>query len=328
MVLRRAGSRGLGLPSRMLGVGVCGVGDGVGVAFAPFSLSSSAAALVELSVTGHASPSARGAPVFFLHGLLGSATNFRTLQMAAARTRPTFALDLRNHGRSPHAPDASLDALACDVAAAIEKAQPRRSETAATAPGATIVGHSLGGKVAMRLAQLRPDLVGGGVIVIDIAPVAYSGETNAGWKSVQGVVHAAAALNPSLYRTRGEVEAALALHVPEAGVRSFVAQNLVPAADGVYAWRVNFKNIIQSLPLYAGYPEDDVARRNPATALLDAHFIAGELSPYIAPAHAGAIFDLFPKAKTHVVKGAGHWVHADRPQEFWALLAVLLGCAV
>ena len=286
---------------------------------------SSSTSTVELACTPITSPSARGLPVIFLHGLLGSATNFRTVQQATARSRPTFAFDLRNHGRSPHASGATLDALSLDVIASIEKLGISK-----TSGGVTLVGHSLGGKIAMRLSQMRPDLIAS-LVVIDIAPVAYNSDNNVGWKSVQNVVRAASELDPSPFRTRAEVEAALALYVPEPGVRSFVAQNLVPRTNPSegYVWRINFKNIIEALPDYAGWsselPEGVTLSTVAATTSLDTHFIAGELSPYIAPTHETAILHLFPKAKIHVIKGAGHWVHADKPKEFWLLLASLLG---
>ena len=279
----------------------------------------SASPAVELYTSRVSSPSAAGQPpVVFLHGLLGSGTNFRTIALSTSAVRPTVCVDLRNHGRSPHAGSGSLDDLAGDVAALLA------SDAAAGAPQPTLVGHSLGGKVAMRVAQLRPDLLRD-VVIIDIAPVAYTAATNRGWKSVNGVVHAAAALDPSPFRTRAEVEAALARAVPEPGVRSFVAQNLVPRDGGGYAWRCNFPALVAALPQYAAWVH---AAAPPAvaaaTAALDAHFIAGQLSSYILSEHAPAIADIFPRAQMHVVAGAGHWVHAEKPVEFNALLSRIL----
>jgi pimeloyl-ACP methyl ester carboxylesterase len=258
------------------------------------------------------------AAVYFLHGLLGSGTNFRTLALSTSVSRPTVCVDLRNHGRSPHAASGSLDDLAGDVSALLA------ADARAGAPRPTLVGHSLGGKVAMRVAQTRPELLAD-VVVVDIAPVAYAAANNAGWLSVQRVVLAAAALDPTPFRTRADVEAALARAVPEPGVRSFVAQNLVPRAGGGYAWRCNFPALVDALPHYAAWA---FAPTPPAlaaaTAALDAHFIAGALSSYIRPEHAPAIAAIFPRAETHVVAGAGHWVHAEKPAEFGALLSRLL----
>ena len=273
------------------------------------------------------SPPTPSIPVVFLHGLLGSSTNFRTLQLATALTRDTLALDLRNHGRSPHAPGpAPLSTLAADVAATL-------SSACAPAPAARfdVVGHSLGGKVAMALALRHPSLVRR-LIVVDIAPVAYNAASNPGWASVQGVVRAASALQPAGYGTRREVEAALAAAVPEPGVRSFVAQNLVPQPGGGFSWRVGWEGILASLPLYAGWGEAGAAggAGEAAAAAVEpldgasVHFIRGAESSYVLPRHEPAIRALFPSAQLHTIEGAGHWVHADKPAEFGALLAKLL----
>ena len=258
-------------------------------------------------------------PVVFLHGLLGSSTNFRTIQQLIASTgRDALALDLRNHGKSPHVAGASpLASLAGDVAAAVEGA-------CGVGAACDVVGHSLGGKVAMALALLRPGLVRR-LVVMDIAPVAYNAASNPGWASVQGVVRAASALQPGGFATRREVEAALAAAVPEPGVRSFVAQNLVPQEGGGFAWRVGWEGILASLPLYAGWEGLAAApggggSGGPAAA----HFVRGGTSSYVLPKHEPAIRALFPAAEVHTVEGAGHWVHADRPAEFNALLERLL----
>ena len=257
-------------------------------------------------------------PVVFLHGLLGSSTNFRTIQQLVSSTgRDTLALDLRNHGKSPHVAGASpLASLAGDVAAAVEGA-------CGAGAACDVVGHSLGGKVAMALALLRPGLVRR-LVVMDIAPVAYNAASNPGWASVQGVVRAASALQPAGFATRREVEAALAAAVPEPGVRSFVAQNLVPQEGGGFAWRVGWPGILASLPLYAGWEGFAAPARGSGGGPEAVHFVRGSASSYVLPAHEPAIRALFPAAQVHTVEGAGHWVHADKPSEFNALLAGLL----
>ena len=248
-------------------------------------------------------------PVVFLHGLLGSSTNFRTVQQAVARHRPTLAYDLRNHGRSPHTRGAAtLDDLAGDVGAAL-----------AELPGGaryTRVGHSLGGKVAMRLALARPELCHS-LCVVDIAPAAYD-TASEGWRAVQGVVRAASALDPSRHASRGEVDRALAALVPDPGVRSFVAQNLVPLPSGGFAWRLGWESILASMPHFAAWPS-----HAPAAPGLRAHFIRGTASTYISERNEGALRATFPGAQLHSVQ-AGHWVHAENPRDFMAVLRGVL----
>ena len=263
------------------------------------------------------SPALPSPPVLFLHGLLGSATNFRTIQAAIASSgRDTFALDLRNHGASPHSPaPSSLRLLAEDVAATLVA-------QSGLVTRCDVVGHSLGGKVAMALALSHPGLVRR-LIVVDIAPVAYDAASNPGWASVQAVVAGASALQPSGFSTRREVEAALAASVPDPGVRSFVAQNLIPQQGGGFRWRVGWPGILASLPIYAGW--DAALGAEGGGAVEAAHFIRGALSRYVLPHHEPTIRAHFPRAQVHTVEGAGHWVHADKPKEFLELLKALLG---
>jgi esterase len=259
-------------------------------------------------------PVASPTPVVFLHGLLGSSTNFRTIQQATSKHRPTLAFDMRNHGRSPHTRGpCTLDDMAGDIAAAL---QALSSGVHASPTGYSLVGHSLGGKVAMRLALLHPHLVQS-LCVVDIAPTPYDTATE-GWKAVQGVVHAAASLDPTRFASRQEVDRALSALVPDPGVRSFVAQNLVPREGGGFTWRLGWECILASMGNFAAWPSHP-----PARAGLDVHFIRGTRSTYITQAHMGAISATFPGAAVHGVE-AGHWVHAENPAGFWGVLAKVL----
>ena len=289
-------------------------------------------------------------PLLFVHGLLGSATNFRAVQTRAARCgRATRAVDLREHGASPHsargaAPGTLLD-HARDVAAALE-AQLGRGRAV------DVVGHSLGGKVAMVLALTRPALVRRAVIV-DIAPVAYGGGGGGGggddgaassaWRDVAGVVSAAHALDASQFRSRQAVEARLGESVADAGVRAFVCQNLLAQPDGTYRWRHNGAALLASLPHFASFPDAGALRAEREAAAAAAvpggaaagassapegatvHFVSGERSGYVRERHHARIRELFPAAVIEPpIAGAGHWVHADKPAEFWRALARIL----
>ena len=256
-------------------------------------------------------------PVVFLHGLLGSSTNFRTIQLAVSKHRPTLAFDLRNHGRSPHTAGAcTLDDLAGDVAASL--AAPG---SPAAGQRVTVVGHSLGGKVAMRLALLHPDLLHS-LCVIDIAPARYD-QASPGWRAVQGVVQAAASLDPTAMPSRQAIDAALAALVPDPGVRSFVAQNLTPREGGGYGWRLGWQSILASMPHFADWPQAP-SQGQQQLQQLQAHFIRGTRSTYIAQHHLPGIQQLFPRAELHAVE-AGHWVHAENPKGFWEVLTKVLG---
>ena len=290
---------------------------------------STASTAVPLHVSDltHGAGPLTGTPLVFLHGLLGSGTNFRSVALhPAIRTgRRVLTLDLRNHGRSPHVAGASsLSALAGDVEVALAAC------LGADVP-CTLVGHSLGGKVAA-LVAMRSHVRLAQLVVVDIAPVPYS-VADAQWGAVANVVRAAAAVRPGAFPSRAAIDAALAAHVPDAGMRSFVGQNLVLGEGGTYSWRCNLPALLESLPSFAAFPDSPAAAhaRAPhaataALATLPAHFMRGALSGYLSEErHGAAIRALFPCAKVHTVEKAGHWIHADRPAEFTALLASIVG---
>jgi esterase len=244
-----------------------------------------------------------GAPVVILHGLLGSARNWATMARELAATHRVFALDLRNHGRSPWAESMSFDEMAGDVAAFIERqdlSQP------------TVLGHSLGGKVAMRLALTRAEQLAR-LIVVDVAPVVYR-------HSFGEYVEAMRAVNLGEVSRRVDVDQRLHAAVPDAMTRAFLLQNLVRTAEGGYAWRANLDVIAASLPTLMGFPAgDDLVYGGPAL------FLAGGRSTYVRPEYRPVIERLFPKAEQATIVGAGHRVHADRPDEFLARVRQFLG---
>ena len=162
-----------------------------------------------------------GSPVVILHGLYGSARNWNTIAKRLAAGYRVIALDLRNHGRSPWADSMDYFEMAGDVAEFI-----RRHGLQGTA----ILGHSLGGKVAMTLALRDGDLVGS-LIVADIAPVSYDHGLESFLEALEGV-------SLEGMERRAEVDAGLAGSIPDPSIRAFLLQNLVRDGGG-WGWRVN-----------------------------------------------------------------------------------------
>jgi len=241
-----------------------------------------------------------GAPVVLLHGLFGAAQNWGAIQKRLATGHRVLALDLRNHGASPPGPSMDYPVMAEDVAETL---------TALGALPATVVGHSMGGKVAMALALSRPQAVAR-LAVADIAPVAYP-------PALRAYVTAMRELPLSPGMTRREADAALAAAVPEAGIRAFLLQNLRFGADAP-AWRLGLDEIAAAMPSIEGFPEFDARYEGPAL------FLSGERSDYIRPEHQGLIRALFPAARFATVPAAGHWVHAENPEGFLTLLEPFL----
>jgi pimeloyl-ACP methyl ester carboxylesterase len=243
-----------------------------------------------------------GSPVVILHGLLGSARNWTSIGKELGGTHRVFALDLRNHGRSAWAATMSFDDMAGDVATLIE---------ARGLGPVALIGHSLGGKVAMRLALTRPELALR-LIVVDVAPVAYA-------NSFGPFVEAMRRVDLAAVQRRADADLQLQGAVPDAVLRNFLLQNLVKS-DAGFVWRVNLEALAANMDELAGFavPTPDAAYPGPTL------FIAGGRSRYLRPEHRPLIARLFPNAEHVVIADAGHWPHVDRPAEFLAHVRGLL----
>jgi pimeloyl-ACP methyl ester carboxylesterase len=241
-----------------------------------------------------------GPPVALLHGLLGQARNFGAIQRRLAAQHRVIALDLRNHGASPHAPGMSYPEMAADV---------RQSLAARDALPAAIIGHSMGGKVAMALALTAPDAVSR-LMVADIAPVPNPPRFGP-------MIAAMRALPLHDGMTRAAADAALSEVVPDPGMRAFVLQNLT--FGGMPAWKPDLTAIAEGLPDILGWPDFGTTYDGPTL------FLGGARSDYILPEHRPLIRALFPRARIATLKDAGHWLHADNPEGFLAVVESFLG---
>ena len=247
----------------------------------------------------HHAEAGTGPAVALLHGLFGAGGNFGAVQRRLAERFRVIALDLRNHGASPHDADVSYDAMAADVLQTLG---------ALGALPAAVLGHSMGGKVAMRAALAQPDAVRR-LLVADIAPVRYP-------PHFRGIAAAmrAVELRPGL--TRREADQALAAAVDTPALRAFLLQNLRfgPAP----AWHIGLDHIVQGLPDIEGWDAPDAAYDGPVLVL------RGERSDYVQPEHRPAIRALFPRARFLALRDAGHWLHADAPDAFLSVVQEFL----
>ena len=234
-----------------------------------------------------------GTPLLVLHGLFGSARNWQTLARRFGEWRHVYALDLRNHGGSPWADTMSYPDMADDLLRFLDDRGYAR---------ASVLGHSMGGKAAMTLALKHPDRVER-LFILDIAPVAYI-HTHSPYVAAMKRVD----LNGCTRRS--EVEAQLTEGVPDPGLRAFLLQNLV-MEQGRFEWRINLDAIEANMDALIGFPDlGDLRYEGPAM------FVGGTKSDYITPETHPAIHRHFPKASIEMVVGAGHWLHAERPDEF------------
>ncbi|HEY6433000.1 MAG TPA: alpha/beta fold hydrolase [Acetobacteraceae bacterium] len=246
----------------------------------------------------HAIDTGHGLPLVLLHGLFGAARNFGTVQRELAAHHHVIALDLRNHGASPHAAGMSYADMAADVLETLTRL--------GTGPVA-LLGHSMGGKVAMRLALEHPDAIAC-LLIADIAPVPYEPHHRA---------FAAAMLSLPNSLSRAQANAALERDVPDPIIRGFLLQNFTPGATP--PWRIGLQQIADALPEIEAW--DDLTPRQYTGLTL---VLAGETSDYIRPQHRPLIRALFPAARFVTIRNAGHWLHADNPTVFVAVIEAFL----
>jgi pimeloyl-ACP methyl ester carboxylesterase len=247
----------------------------------------------------NATRSGDGPPVILLHGLFGAARNFGAIQRALAPNYRVLALDMRNHGDSPHEPDMRYPTQAEDVRATLH---------AHGIQQAAIIGHSMGGKTAMALALQHPETVGR-MLISDIAPVPYE----------HGNTEIAEALNaiplsPTL--TRQQADAALAAAVPRPDIRAFLLQNLRFGPNP--HWRIGLSEIAAAIPDLEGWIDLPGTYEGPSL------FVTGADSTYVLPEHRPGIREKFPAARFVAIKNAGHWVHADNPAGFLSVVEAFL----
>ena len=243
----------------------------------------------------HATETGSGPPVVLMHGLFGAGRNFGAVQRALAPRFRVIALDMRNHGDSPHEADMHYPTLAEDVRNTLAALGVRR---------AAVIGHSMGGKAAMALALRYPDLVGR-LMVSDIAPVVYQ-HSNARIAAAMQAIP----LTPAL--TRREADAALATVEHRPDVRAFLLQNLRFGQSP--RWRVGLGFIADSIPDLEGWVDLPGTYDGPTV------FVTGAQSDYVLPEHRAVIRRMFPNARFVAVKNAGHWVHADNPAGFLSVV--------
>jgi esterase len=231
------------------------------------------------------------APLIILHGFFASSRNWRQVAEKLADKFHVYVLDTRNHGTSPHHPEMDYPSMAADLLQFME------NHSLITA---SLLGHSMGGKVAMWFALNHPERIDK-LIVADIAPISYQHCFN-------NLIQALKELPLPEISNRKQAELLLASAIPELGYRQFLLQNLV-MKDGAYCWRVDLDIFYRTAPNIIAFP--DVGQIKPFTG--NTLFLAGEDSGYVK---AEDISTLFPKSTLSVITNAGHWLHVQQTDVF------------
>lgn len=234
-----------------------------------------------------------GQPVIILHGLMGSSDNWLTVSKPLAEKYELFIVDQRNHGRSPWAEEMNYDVMVNDLLEFIQQHH---------ISNPVIIGHSMGGKVAMKFATEHPALLSK-LIVVDIAPRYYAPHH-------QDVLAGLNAIDLNTLQNRVEADQILVAHISSPDVRQFLLKNLYRNEDNQFAWRINLQVINEQI--------DHIGEALNTSTTFDkpALFISGALSDYITDADKPEIKATFPQSKVVVIPNANHWVQATQPLAF------------
>ena len=242
----------------------------------------------------HYSETGNGEPLIILHGLFGSSKNWQSLARVFSHRFRVLTLDLRNHGRSFHHDEMNYAVMASDV---------YRLLAHLGIDSCSVIGHSMGGKIAILLALEHPQLVSQ-LIVADIAPVVYP-------HTHHHLIDPIMALQLDQMDSRTTVDKALQRDIPDAVLRNFLLQNL-DKKDGQWRWKVNWLAIqrqLRHLTEFTSLPAD-------WKVSTPTQFIRGEHSDYIGDAEEIEIARHFDSATIRTIKDAGHWLHAEQPERF------------
>lgn len=242
-----------------------------------------------------------GKPLVILHGVFGSGENWLTVSKQFAPHFQVFLVDQRNHGRSPQTDEFSYQIMVSDLLDFADQQGFDKFD---------LIGHSMGGKVAMKFAAQYPDRLNH-LVVVDIAPRFYKPhhqEIIAGFKAVD--------LQNS--NSRNEADAAMARFIPELDVRQFLLKNLYRDETGKFAWRINLP-VLEKAVENIGEPLDTSAKIEVPTL-----FLKGENSRYISELDEEQIKTQFTDSRLVTIPDAGHWIQAEQPDAFAAAVLPFL----
>lgn len=238
-----------------------------------------------------------GPPVVLIHGLLGSGRSWQNIAQRLAPYLTVYCVDLRNHGKSPHDDAFNYAVMAADLKAFLQR---RRLSKAA------LIGHSMGGKVAMQLACASPESVAS-LVVLDMAPKPYGTENRSILKCLLGMDLSGCDRQKQVFEKMSEL-------IPDDSLCNLMITNLVRDAGGGYRWKINLRAIYDNF--------DGICMDSGVTVVSDlpALFIRAEHAEYINDRDADRIVRFFPKASLATITGASHWLHIDAPDRLSRML--------
>jgi esterase len=249
-------------------------------------------AIMKLHHRLHHHLSSKNSPVLLIHGLFGNLDNLGVLARELHADRSVLSVDLRDHGLSPHSSAISYSLMAQDIICLLDEL---------ALPCVTVIGHSMGGKVAMRLAAMVPERIDK-LVVLDIAPVPYHDNQHA------AVFNALHAVTESGITQRRDAISIMRKRLKEESTIQFLLKSFHEGQ-----WRFNVAALQENYQTIMGWETQPPCMRPTL-------FLKGERSFYILEAHRSAIVEQFPNARAHIIAGTGHWLHAEKPVQVWATI--------
>ncbi len=250
-----------------------------------------------------------GQPVLIIHGLFGMSDNWVTIGKRLAQSGfAAHLVDLRNHGRSPHVETHTYQDMGDDLLNHLDQEKLDK---------VSVIGHSMGGKVAMHLALRHPQKIKD-LVVVDIAPYGYCCH--------QGSLHSMIIdhlmeIDLSSYKNQSAITAQIEERLNNRPLSLFLAKNIKRSSDRNYAWKLNLPVLKQYLPdIYSGMENLE----SYAPAAVRTVFVKGNNSDYIGPQHQPYIQRYFPNSNVVGVENAGHWLHAEQPDKFIEIVVAFL----
>ncbi|MCF8359945.1 MAG: alpha/beta fold hydrolase [Prolixibacteraceae bacterium] len=249
----------------------------------------------------------KGEPVVIIHGLYGSSDNWMTIARKLSETHWVIAIDCRNHGQSPHAAEHTYGAMVDDLVELFDSLEIEKAH---------LLGHSMGGKLAMAFAADYPEKTLS-LTVADIAPKDYVKDPAS---EIQLDLHnrileTLSGMDMSEFSSRKEIEKALEPAITDRMIRMFILKNLKKGSDS-FEWKVNAPVLLKALPHVLESVNIDEYRDRIPIKTYPVKFIKGSLSGYIKKEDEALIKEMYPDARIVEIEGASHFLHAEKPKEF------------